>query len=391
MIFEPYPMGLGGNFVTQQLILERLDRNFFYPIVVAPIEGVALDYFRKMGVECIVISPLGALSQYGGKALQDGVLGRLKSVINLFRYNFKIRKFILNNNIDLIYTNCVRAQLTIGIASLLSRTPAVLYIKGVLANPIIDRICYFSATKILFFCAQNRDDQYRFLTRLYRKKIAILEIGIDPQTLSEANQRDKTQLSSELSINSKYINIAVLAQLYRPKGQHFAIEAIARLVLDFPNIRLYLVGDHVIKEYEPYKRELESQIRKHNLTQHVFFTGWRKDALDIASLMDIIIHPSLAEGFGRAVLESMGLGKPVIASSVGGLRSAIIDGINGYLVEPGDVDLIELRMRKLLLNKNLRSEIGLEAQKTVISNYQIDDKIFQLTDIWKKTLTKYNN
>ena len=66
LFFEPYPDGFGGNFLTQRLILERLDRERFHPIVVAPMEGVALDRFRAMGVECIVMPPPDALDRYGG-------------------------------------------------------------------------------------------------------------------------------------------------------------------------------------------------------------------------------------------------------------------------------------------------------------------------------------
>ena len=178
------------------------------------------------------------------------------------------------------------------------------------------------------------------------------------------------------------MNAVVVGQLYRPKGQHFAIEALSRLVAEFPQARLYLTGDHVIEEYRPYKAKLEALIEQHGLAKQVRFTGWRKDALDIVSLMDIVIHPSLAEGFGRAVLESMALGRPVIASSVGGLREAIQDGQNGFLVIPGDVDAIAIRWRELLSNPELRQRLGKEARQTVSTHYLIDDKVARLSEIW---------
>jgi glycosyltransferase involved in cell wall biosynthesis len=98
--------------------------------------------------------------------------------------------------------------------------------------------------------------------------------------------------------------------------------------------------------------------------------------------MDIVIHPSLAEGFGRAVLESMALGKPVVASAVGGLREAIRDGQNGFLVIPGDVDAIARRWRELLVDPKLRQRLGQAARATVFADYLIDDKVARLADIW---------
>ena len=118
------------------------------------------------------------------------------------------------------------------------------------------------------------------------------------------------------------------------------------------------------------------------LSDHVVFTGWRNDTINIISIMDIIIHPSLAEGFGRAVLESMALGKPVIAAAVGGLREAIKDGNNGYLVPPGDIDALAERLCILLSSQNLREQLGKEAKKTVFSSYLIDDKVKTLLRIW---------
>lgn len=382
LFFEPYPMGLGGNFLTQRLILERLDRQQFEPIVMTPIDGMALDHFRELDVECIVMPPPGALGRYGGAVLKAGVWGRLKSVLDLVRYNFQLLGFLRQRKIDVVYSNCVRAQLSIGLAARLAGIPSLLYIKGELANPLIDRLCFLLADKMLFFCAQNRDDKYPRWVRWFNRKIDILEIGLERATIQKAEQHENSALRKELNIDPAWLNVVVLGQLYRPKGQDLVIEALARLVSEFPRLRVYFVGDHVIEEYRPYRAELEVLIDRHGLADHVRFTGWRRDALNIVSVMDMVIHPSLAEGFGRAVLESMALGKPVIASAVGGLREAIRDGRNGYLVAPGDVDAIARRWRELLLDPELRQRLGQEARRTVYENYLIDDKVVRLSGIW---------
>jgi glycosyltransferase involved in cell wall biosynthesis len=382
LFYEPYPMGLGGNFRTQRLILGRLDRTRFTPFVVAPIDGVALDEFRKMGVECLVMSPPGTLDRYGGAVLRAGILGRMKVAIDLLLYNLKLTRFLRERQIDVVYANCVRAEMSIGIAARLAGVPSLLYIKGELDNPVIDLLSFMLASKMLFFCEQNRDDKYPRLVRAYRQKIDILKIGLDPSVIENVDQKDKAALREELAIDQAYINVVVLAQLYRPKGQHIVLEALSKLVADFPKVRLYLLGDHVIDQYRPYKEELDKIIAKNGIEEYVRFIGWRRDALDVVALMDIMIHPSLAEGFGRAVLESMALGKPVIASKVGGLREAIKDGKNGFLVEPGDADAIERRWRELLTKPEMRMRLGQEAKKTVFAEYLIDDKVARLAEIW---------
>jgi len=382
MIYEPYPMGLGGNFLTQRLFLERMDRKRFAPIVVAPMEGAALDQFRTLGVECVVLPPPGGLGRYGGAVLRENVFGRLKSAFDLVRYNLQVARWLRERKIDVAYTNCVRAQLSIGLGARLAGVPTLLYIKGELANPMIDRLCFILASKIAFFCARNRDDHYPRFVRWFWHKIGILKIGLDPASITELELFDPSALRRELGIDPTRINVAVLGQLYRPKGQHLAIQALSRLVREFPRLTLYLIGDHVLEEYRAYRDELEALINKYGLGQHVYFTGWRKNALQIISLMDIVIHPSLSEGFGRAVLESMALRKPVVASAVGGLREAIEDGRNGYLVPPGDVEAIAQRWRDLMLDPRLRQRLGNEARRTVFREYLIDDKVAEMCHVW---------
>lgn len=377
-------MGLGGNFLTQKLILERLDRAEFIPVVVSPVEGIALHEFRKMGVECIVISPPGKLDRYGGAVIRSGLVDRSKTALDLIRYNLHLARFLRLRHIDVVYANCVRAEMCIGLACRLVGVPSLLYIKGELANPVIDILSFVLSERILFFCEQNRDDKYRAFVRSFPARFGVLKIGLDELAISSVVERDKSFLRNELGIQVENINVGIIGQLYRPKGQHLVLEALAMLVNKFPNLQVYLLGDHVLDEYRPYKQELDRMVQKNGLENHVKFTGWRKDALDIVSLMDIVIHPSLAEGFGRAVLEAMAFGKPVIASKVGGLREAIKDGVNGFFVEPGDVKGIADRWRRLIVDAELRMRMGRIAKETVFSEYLIDDKVAKLANLWKE-------
>jgi glycosyltransferase involved in cell wall biosynthesis len=374
-------MGLGGNFRTQAGFLKFLSKGRFHPVVVAPQEGIALDRFREIGIECVVIAPPGPLAAYGRKLLRSGMVLRVKAAIDLIRYNLRLARFLRENRIDVVYANCVRAAMCVGIATKIVGCPMLLYIKGTLSHPLIDQISFLLADRILFFCESNRDDKYASLVRRLQDKIGILKIGLNPDEIRDVDHRDTSRVRRALGIDPGRVNAMVLGQLYAPKGQHFAIEALAAVVKDFPNVCLYVVGDEVIKEYRGYKDELLVLIRRHGLHDHVRFTGWRYDALDLIAQMDIVIHPSVAEGFGRAVLESMALGRPVIASRVGGLREAIKDGQNGFLVDPGDTEGIARRWRELLASKELRLRLGQEARRTVFTEYLLDDKLTRFAEI----------
>jgi glycosyltransferase involved in cell wall biosynthesis len=382
LFYEPYPMGLGGNFLTQSLLLARLDRARFEPLILAPVEGAALDAFRRSGVECVVMPPDAVLNRYGGRALRAGLLGRAAAAWGLVGYNLAVARLLRARRIDVVYANCVRAQLFAGLGAWLARVPILLYVKGELANPLIDRLCLLSASKVLFFSASNRDDCYSWLIRWIRPKIEILPIGMDFSHTKAAGRRDPQEIRREAGVDPATFNVVVVAQLYPPKGQHFALQALAEVVKVHPATRLYFLGDHVLEEYRGYRAELESLAAQLGLADRVHFLGWRANALEIVRIMDLVVHPSLAEGFGRAVLEAMALGKPVVASRVGGLREAIRQGENGFLFAPGDVPALVRHWLALQGNPPLAGRLAAAAQATAWRDYQIEDKADRLAEIW---------
>jgi glycosyltransferase involved in cell wall biosynthesis len=98
--------------------------------------------------------------------------------------------------------------------------------------------------------------------------------------------------------------------------------------------------------------------------------------------VEVVVHPSLTEGFGRVVLEAMALGRSVVASRVGGLREAIEDGENGYLITPGDVVAMADRIARLIRDSSLRARLGAAARVTVQERYQVEDKVRGIEEVW---------
>lgn len=386
LIYEPYPFSeVAGNLRTQSYIMKFADQARFRLVLLSPRETGFTEKMKQAGIDTVVEVPSQSADRYGGKCLQDGFGGKFRTLWALLRYNLRLMSVFRSKRVDLVYCNSIRAVLTVGWASLLTGTPVLWYIKGSLNNPFLDFIGFLVSKKILFFCESNKNDRYPLLVKWFGSKIQILKIGINPEVIESVEAKDRTTLQKELDISERRINIIVLGQLYRPKGVHFLVEALGKIVGKFPDVRLYVVGNHIIEEYRAYKDELLALIERHRLREKVVFTGWRRDALEITSLMDILVHPSLTEGFGRAVLEAMALGKPVVATKVGGLREIIKDGENGFLVDLEDPQAIADRLSQLLADRALRDRFGREAKKTVFSDYLLPDKIKQLEQIWAET------
>jgi N-acetyl-alpha-D-glucosaminyl L-malate synthase BshA len=127
--------------------------------------------------------------------------------------------------------------------------------------------------------------------------------------------------------------------------------------------RLILVGDG------PDFSEVENLIIKLNLKDKVWLLGEQTSIVELLSISDLFILTSETEGFGLAALEAMSCEVPVVCYNVGGLNEFVFDGINGFLVRVGNIELLANKSIELLRNDTLRQSFAINARKTVVKNF----------------------
>lgn len=172
-------------------------------------------------------------------------------------------------------------------------------------------------------------------------KIRLAPIAIDEELF---NPNIESNIKKEFGIKGDVI--LFVGALVKQKGLEYLIEAcnILRENLEFT---LIVVGDG------PLRKELEKRSEGLN----IIFTGFRKDVNRFMKDADILVLPSISEGLGFVVLESMAVGTPVLATKVGGIPELIENGKNGVLVEPGDPVALADGIKKLLKEKEFREKI----------------------------------
>jgi hypothetical protein len=183
LIYEPYPQQIAGNLRTQSYILESVDRERFRLILLTPLRSEFTDKVQNSGIDTIVLEPGKRVNRYGGKCLRDGFFGKILTILSLFSYNLKLYRIFKRRKVDIVYCNCIRGVLTVGLAALFGRISILWYIKGELQNPILDTIGFVLSKKILYFCQSNIDDKYPALVKMFGNKIGILKIGLDLKRL----------------------------------------------------------------------------------------------------------------------------------------------------------------------------------------------------------------
>lgn len=115
---------------------------------------------------------------------------------------------------------------------------------------------------------------------------------------------------------------------------------------------LELVGDG------PLMGSVRDEARRLGIQGRVRFWGTRQDVAEILSQGQIFILVSNYEGFPLTILEAMRAGLPVVASDVGGVKEAVVDGETGFLIPRGDEDALRDTLLRLLLDTDLRAKMG---------------------------------
>ena len=135
------------------------------------------------------------------------------------------------------------------------------------------------------------------------------------------------------------------------KGADVLVRAFRGLAAEFPGVKLKILG------FYPDRKALEALIAGHPQIE-ILKARPNKETLEIISQATVLVLPSRCEGMGRVLLEAMAAGIPVVGSDVGGIPSLIREGENGYLVPVGDAHALEVRLRELLSDRELRRRMG---------------------------------
>lgn len=166
------------------------------------------------------------------------------------------------------------------------------------------------------------------------------------------------------------------------KGQRYLLEALAKITVFLPDIRCLLVGDG------PLKNELERLAKKLGISQNCIFTGRRTDIPEILSFLDILVLPSLSEGFPIILLEAMAIGCPIVSTDVGGVKELIENERTGLLIPPRNSQALAEAIRELLQNKEKTKFLSSSAQTKVREKFSLRHMIDETESIYEQLIRK---
>lgn len=336
-----------------------------------------VEEIQRLGYPVVFFNRKQAVAQKNSAQfleLFDGSLKRLRKVrtaatifSRLFRVQlplaWRLWRFIKRESIDVVVLNQdVHFHFPGVIAAKLAGKPCICRKAGGIGearklkwflNPCID--LFVSISK-----ATETDQRNTPGTKMV---INIYE-GLDLQRFSSLPPSSSMRASLGISDGRKVV--AAITRVEIGKGLPEFIEMAAAVIRRYSNVVFLLVGGEG-PDGGALTRELIRLVHALNLDERVIFTGWRDDIPFIMNCVDIFVHcpTTFTEGLARTCLEAMAVGIPAVVSENGGMPDAVVNGVTGFVVPPGDTNAIAESVLTLLENEVLCREFGLRARLRV--------------------------
>jgi glycosyltransferase involved in cell wall biosynthesis len=192
--------------------------------------------------------------------------------------------------------------------------------------------------------------------------------------------RSAAEIRQELGVEEAEL-IVTVGRHVEEKNQALLLDAVALLAGRRPRLHAVLVGDG------PLRDELRAQIGELGLEERVTLAGERPDAVDVIAASDVFVLSSSNEALPLVVLEAMALGRPVVATDVGGVGDAVQHEQSGLLVPPGDAPALAAAIERLLDDKELSGRLGAQAREFAVSHCSVEAMIESYSTIYAQAVT----
>jgi glycosyltransferase involved in cell wall biosynthesis len=309
------------------------------------------------------------------------------------RLNFslipRLSKIIKKNEIKLVHGQGTRAEFYARLASRLAGkskyvSTIAMPVEGFDVGPIrkkvyslFDRFSENFVDRFLVVSDVLRDKMIRERGTPAEKVIRIYNgIEVD-HYLPQDQNGSRERIRNEFNIEGRTLLIGAIGRLVWQKGFEHLVQAMPKVLNKLPQTKVLIVGKG------PLRNDLEVLTRKLKIEKHIIFANFRKDVKEILSAIDILVIPSLLEGFPMITLEAMAMAKPIIATRIDGIKEQIVDEISGILIPPRDPDAIAEAIVRLTTDKELAQILESEGRRRVENEFTVEKMVSETEKVYQ--------
>jgi glycosyltransferase involved in cell wall biosynthesis len=242
----------------------------------------------------------------------------------------------------------------------------------------IERIlCRVTSTLVALTSAERDDHLDRAVGRADR--FAVIPSGIDVERFRRARVSGR-QVPPGFNCPADATIVGSIGWLTDIKGHRVLVEALGHLKDEFPHLHVVIVGSGGQRD------ALLAQADSLGLRDRIHLVGHRDDIERCLAGMDCFVFPSLNEGMGRALIEAMAAGLPVVASRVGGIPAIVRHEENGLLVAAGDSRALSEALRRILTDPQLADRLGRNASRTIGHAFGVQAMVDAVESVYRRAL-----
>ncbi|MBU4464000.1 MAG: glycosyltransferase family 4 protein [Proteobacteria bacterium] len=306
----------------------------------------------------------------------------------------QIKEIIRNNKIDLVHSQGARADFFARIAGRIAGVPHILC---TIAMPVEGFDVGLLQKKIYRFIDQLTE---RYVERFIVVSDSLRQVLIERRGIAahrvvriyngieldeykpngKEGRRQKAEVRREFGLSKDVPVMGTIGRMVWQKGFEYLIECVPEIVRTYPDAKILIVGDG------PLKDKLKVKSEKLKVADKIIFTGFRSDIKEILSAIDILVTPSLLEGFPMVILEAMAMAKPIVATNIDGITEQITDGVNGILVPPKDPSALAKTVVRVLNDKELARTMGLSAREKVKQEFSVEKMVAETEKVYLSLL-----
>jgi len=352
-------------------LLINLDKSKVIPILVGQNESPLTKLCVEKDIDVRILPYPEELEIFDKKMLKFNLKRIANFAIGLLKYNKSFVSEFKELKPDIVWCDNIRTFITLYFPAKRIGAQIIWNIwsepKGKVAW-ILHRIGLIFANRINLEYENQGIQIFGSLSKnsYLKKKIIPLYTGV-----ADFEEFYGTNIKNELGISLDSILIIMASNILPAKGQLDLIKCIDSLSGEFMNIHLLLAGTAVdsSEDSKRYFKDIQDFVNANNLNHCIHFIGWRNDIRDIYNNSDIYVSTSYSESFPDAVREAMLASLPVVVTDVGGTKELVEGGENGYLFEPGDIEMLEYYLRDLINNKSSRKKMGLVSKGIIEAKF----------------------
>ena len=368
---------LGGAQEVALYAVSHLDPSKFRPLLVAGPGGLLTDEAKTLaGVDVHILSSL---------ARRVHVFADLAALVELIFLFRRLRPTI-------VHTHSSKAGILGRWAAWCARVPVIIHtIHGYGITPaqpswlrriliLLERMTGRITTH--WIAVAKADIEKGIEWGLFdRTQVSVVRPGIDPLPFQTViNKATRQTLRSEFGAGPADFLVGTVACL-KPQKAPEDFVAVAKLVCEtIPNARFVLIGDGDLRP------RIESLIDANGLHARLRLAGWRRDISTVMKVFDAFLLTSHWEGLPRVLLEARTIGLPVVATRVGGVEEAIVQGRHGWLSDAGDIAGLSAHLIRVLQSQDEEPHRRVHSMEALPKEFHLDEMVKQYESLYDRLL-----